>query len=172
MLRHRLSIIVDQAPVNAHPSLIEKLRAAIEHTIVALDSGTPIDQFTCGVHAFHLVGDPTYTDIASFGLGRTFAGKEFIVFLLTNNLLVLRGAEEISKGDLVVYFENGEFCHVGRMANSNRVESKWGTGWLYEHGLWEVPESYGHEVHCYVGLNQDASFKLFIKYAESKGFTF
>ncbi len=172
MLRQRLTIITEQSPVNEHPVLIKQLRTPIEHSIVVLESGISIDQYTCAVFAFHLAGDPTYVDIASFGLGKIFAGKEFIAFLLSNNFLVLREAEEISQGDLVIYFENGDFCHVGRIASTKRIVSKWGAGWLYEHGLWEVPNSYGHEVRYYVGPDQDTSFDLFLKYAESKGFNF
>jgi len=172
MLRQHLTKITEQSPVNEHPDLIKQLRASIEHTIVVLESGTAIDQYTCAVYAFHLVGDPTYLSIASYGLGRTFAGKEFIAFLLSNNFLALRGSEEISQGDLVTYFENEDFRHVGRIANSERVVSKWGAGWLYEHGLWEVPVGYGHEVRYYAGPNKERSFDLFLKYAESKGFTF
>jgi hypothetical protein len=170
-LRHKLSEITETAPVQEHPARIEALQSKHGHTITVVDSEYPIERYTCGVHAFYLIEDPTYVEIAGFGLSRTFAGPEFIDFLVQNELLSPR-QQPIVPGDLIVYFDGDTFRHVERMKTEARVLSKWGTGWLFEHGVWEVPSNYGETIQYFVGPDEDASFELFIQYAESKGFQF
>lgn len=170
-LRRKLAAITERAPLDEHPSRIAALRAKFRHSIAVIDSDQAIESYTCGVHAFHLLGDPTYFEIANVGLGRTFAGARFITFLLENRLLTPRQSS-ILPGDLILYFEDGVFRHVGRMTTATRVLSKWGTGWLYEHGVWEVPQTYGEDSQYFAGPDADVSFDLFIRYAESEGFQF
>lgn len=170
-LRRKLLEITEAAPLHEHPARIEALLSEHNHSIAVIESEHPIERYTCGVHAFHLVEDPTYIEVADFGLGRTFAGPEFINFLLQRQLLLQR-LSSVLPGDLILYFDNGVFRHVGRMKTETRILSKWGTGWLCEHGVWEVPLNYGEEIQYFVGPDEDASFNLFIQYAESKGFQF
>jgi hypothetical protein len=170
-LRHKLAEITGTALVQEHPDRIEALRAEFDHSIVVIGSEQPIDQYTCGVHAFHLIGDRTYIEIADYGLGSTFAGADFMAFLFQNRLLTPRVADALP-GDLIIYFENGAFRHVGRMKTESRVTSKWGIGWLYEHAVWEVPMNYGLDIQYFAGPDEDAAFKLFVRYAESRGFRF
>jgi hypothetical protein len=134
--------MTEKVPVEDHPAHIEALRAEHDHSIAVIESKHSIDRYTCGVHAFHLVEDPTYVEVAGFGLGLTFAGPEFITFLLSKQLLTPRQSSALT-GDLILYFDTGAFRHVGRMKSETRVLSKWGTGWLYEHGVQEVPQNYG-----------------------------
>ena len=68
--------------MNQHPGLIEELRADIPHTIRVLDSQYQLQDYTCAVHSFDLVGNETYVEIATYGLGRTFAGREFVDFVV------------------------------------------------------------------------------------------
>jgi len=159
-------------PIGDHPARVEQLAAEIAHTIVLRESAHPLDRYTCAVHAFHLVEDPTYLKVVTTGLGSTFAGAEFIEFLLTHHLLKFRDEGDQHADDLVMYFEGEVFRHVGRVLESGRVLSKWGTGCLWEHQVWEVPRAYGDVVRYFVGPNEQQSYDLFLKYAESKGFEF
>lgn len=172
MLRARLSQITDEEPTDNHLQLLEELRASVGHTIEAHESENSLTQFTCGVHAFYLVGDETYFQIASSGLGTTYAGKAFVDFIINQGMLASRTEGTVVAGDLVIYFADEEFRHVGRVLGVDRVLSKWGTGLLLEHALWEVPESYGDRVEYYVGPNEEQSFALFQRYAESRGLKF
>ena len=172
LLCHRLFEITQNFQLQEHPVQMEALRREVEHSVVVMESEYRIERYTCGVHAFHLVEHPTYMEIASFGLGRTFAGSEFINYLIGNRLLIPRDQLSVVQSDLIFYFDNGVFRPVGRIKTPDRVVSKWGTGYLYEHGVWEIPSNYGDEVRCFVGPDEDLSFDLFIKYAESEGFTF
>lgn len=170
-LRHALSEMTERKRLPEHPDCIETLRGEYGHTIEILDSPCPIEGYTCAVHAFQLTDDPTYIQVASFGSGQTFAGAEFVTFLMKTGLLASRRSL-VLPGDLIVYLDCGKFRHVGRMKTETRVVSKWGTGCLYEHQIWEVPATYGDEIQHFVGIDADASLDLFIQYAESKGFRF
>lgn len=170
-LRNKLSEITETLQIADHPASIESLRSDYTHSIQVVESEHPIDRYTCCVYAFHLVEDPIYLGVASYGLGKTFAGAEFINFLLQNQLLLPRKSAPVL-GDLVLYFEANEFRHVGIVAAENLIISKWGSGWLYKHRLWEVPSQYGQDVKYFIGLDQDSSFNLFMEFAKNKGFTF
>ncbi len=51
--------------------------------------------------------------------------------------------DQLEPNDLVVYYTGQQKVHVGRYVAPNLVESKWGLGPLFRHGLWDVPKSYG-----------------------------
>jgi hypothetical protein len=169
-LRTALSQITQSAPVQQHAALLADLHQQFQHSICPLESIEPIESYTCAVYSFHLVADPTYTLVASSGQGGTFAGKEFVEWIIQQGMLVPVTEIEAISGDLIVYFEGDDFCHVGRLARAGRVVSKWGVGLLVEHAIWEVPLSYGSRVANFRGLTPDESFHAFVKYAESQGF--
>lgn len=164
--------MTEELPVEQHPDRVEALRSEFGHTIKIVNSDLPISGYTCAVHSFCLVNDPTYIDVASFGLGKTFAGAEFIHFLLGQGLIEERMPEASTVGDLVLYFDGAAFKHVGRVSEGGRILSKWGLGYLYEHSVWEVPLDYGHKVQHFMGLDPEQGLDLFITYAKSKGFNF
>jgi hypothetical protein len=85
-------------------------------------------------------------------------------------LLLERGSAEASKGDFVIYLFEGRFGHVGRLQDQRRILSKWGTGHLCEHLLWEVPCSYGHEVRFYQAVDAEGCFDIFVEYTNTRGF--
>ena len=172
IIRSELSLITESAPINNHPKLVHALKGRLQHSIKCIPSGWEIEKYTCIMHAFGLVGDTRYEAIASFGIGRVFAGKAFVEFLIANSLLVQRPNFKGLPGDLIVYLADTEFCHVGRMLQSGRVVSKWGTGWLYEHSIWEVPNRYGNQIQYYVNPGDEESLDLFRRYAESVGLKF
>lgn len=171
-LREKLQHITDEFPAEQHPLMIQELALLSGHSIKLVDSQYPIAEYTCVVYSFGLTKDPTYLSVASFGFGRTFAGAEFIHFLLDHSLLTERQTGQAFAGDLVVYFGNDLFKHVGTVLACNQVLSKWGTGHLFEHSTWEVPTNYGDHVKYFKQLAPEEGLDLFIKYAEVDGFTF
>ncbi|WP_319575903.1 hypothetical protein [uncultured Desulfobacter sp.] len=165
-LRQQLETMTLKLSVAEHSATLEKLRAEFGHSVEIVASEHPIEEYTCVVHAFSLVNDPTYVEVASFGLGRTFAGADFIRFVLKHDLLKARDSTNCAHGDFVMYFQEGLFQHVGRLMTRDRALSKWGTGHLYKHGLWEVPFTYGEEVRMFKCPNKERCLELFIAYAE------
>jgi hypothetical protein len=157
-------------PVAEQAAMLERLRDEFAHTIQISASNHPIESYTCAVYAFHLVGDAVYREIADSGLGKTFAGRDFVEFAMKEKLLIERGQEEVLKGDFVIYLLEGRFGHIGLMQSDQRVLSKWGTGYLCEHSLWEVPCSYGLEVRFYRAASAGDCFDIFVEYTKTRGF--
>jgi hypothetical protein len=157
-------------PIAEQAAMLERLRGEFAHTIEILDSDHPIEGYTCAVHAFQLVGNTVYDDIRHSGLGKTFAGKDFVEFAIKEQLLTECGAEEAVEGDLVIYLLDGCFGHVGLMQDDQRILSKWGTGYLCEHSLWEIPCSYGLEVRFFRGASAGDCFDIFVEYTKTRGF--
>lgn len=172
ILRLRLQKMTEELPVEQHPGRLEALRTEFGHTIKIVDSEIPIGGYTCGVHSFSLVNDPTYLEVASFGFGKTFAGADFINFLLYHGLIEEKLSEAATVDDLVLYFDGVAFKHVGKVSEGGRTLSKWGQGYLFDHPVWEVPSDYGKKVRYFMGLNPEQGLNLFITYAKSKGFNF
>ena len=168
-LRERLCEMTLQ-PIDEQRGILERLRGEFAHTIRILGGSHPIETYTCAVHAFELVRDPVYDDIRHSGLGKTFAGKDFVEFAIEKQFLLERGSAEASKGDFVIYLFEGRFGHVGRLQDQRQILSKWGTGHLCEHLLWEVPCSYGHEVRFYQGVDAEDCFDIFVEYTKTRGF--
>lgn len=171
-LRQNLQIITDTIPVDQHPEKIQDLVSLTGHGIKVVDSSYPVNEYTCVVHSFELVRDPLYVSVAEFGLGRIFAGSEFIHYLLDQRLLSECQCDSVFSGDLVMYFQNKSFKHIGLMLEKNRVLSKWGTGHLYDHLTWEVPISYGDKVRYFKKLAPAEGLDLFVSFAEFKGLKF
>jgi hypothetical protein len=84
------------------------------------------------------------------GIDDALPGSRFLNFLQLPELPEQPSLQSYRDGDLVVYrdkFESTE--HVGKVA-AGVVVSKWGMkGSLWQHGLWEVPSSYGTSVRFY-----------------------
>lgn len=57
--------------------------------------------------------------------------------------------------DLAIYLDRfGKIKHIGKVFKGNIV-SKWGMkGYLWQHGIWEVPNSYGINVKFYSQLSK------------------
>ena len=61
---------------------------------------------------------------------------------------------------------------MGLWTGSRRVISKWGTGLLYNHKLFEVPASYGGDVRYFKHVPHDDAWQLFATFAEENGICF
>lgn len=170
MLRRRLQEMAAVTDVSQHPALLMQLTRDVQNSVRILESEYPIDRYTCVVHVFDFTEKPEYTEIARFGLRSIFAGATFIHWLLARNYLT-----EVSQGgagDLVLYFSNGHFKHVGIVGYRARITSKWGIGHLYEHESLEVPSSYGDEVRFYSALSYADAYSYFVEFAEENGMQF
>ena len=98
------------------------------------------------------------------------ADTNFVYWLIDRGLIKER--EVVSEGLLTVYYLGQRLKHIGRLTKSSRVSSKWGTGHLYEHGLFEVPSDYGNTVRFFTPCYQEDVVGDFIDYAISEGIPF
>jgi hypothetical protein len=65
---------------------------------------------------------------------------------------------EPQKGDLVVYYHLGSIMHWAIFLGNNMVESKWGSGSVYRHSLFDAPNNYGNTAKCF-RLNDGLTIK-------------
>jgi hypothetical protein len=168
-LRKRLQAMTEIEDVSQHRGLLDAIAREYPHTILVLASAHPIARYTCLMHALGFVGSPQYEMIASRGFNVVFAGPGFAHWLLDRNALTEISDADVKEGDIVFYFDDGRFTHAGLALNHHRVVSKWGKGHLYEHALWEVPQSYGTTVRFFKQLRYDEAVDSFIQFAREKG---
>ena len=140
------------------------------HSIHAWKHQGQFHRYTCAVYAFELVENPTYVKIATSGNQLICADAKFIKYVLENNFLTKLANTSQESADFVIYFENNEFKHIGKVHSDNRIISKWGTGLLWEHEIWEVPADYGNEKRFYAQPSTCTGLDLFCEYARTQGF--
>ena len=157
--------------ITQQPARLEELRTHFGHTILTLDSDHLFfndgSTYNCFAYALSLVGQEGYIDIASSYPGDVSANSEFILFLLENGYI-----KETTNDGIVVYFsDSARPTHAGFIAG-NSVISKWGTGLLFKHNIYDLPYSYGSEFKKYYTLTSEASLEYFYDFAETRGWQF
>ena len=122
--------------------------------------------FNCFEYALEIADHPEA--IARIGTLYTsiFPNSEFMRLLLETRLQPLPRSQ-VATGTLVLYLQGDTFRHAGRVS-ADRIVSKWGTGHLWRHGLFEVPASYGDKVRFFRPLARGEAIAGFIAYAELK----
>lgn len=158
--------------VQRHPALLDQLTATYPNSIRVLPSPYPVNRYTCLMHVLEFSEKPNYIAIATYPGINVFAGAEFAHWLLDKGYLTEVSEPVASAGDLVMYFNGCAFKHVGILQGNARVVSKWGEGHLYEHALWEVPESYGDSVRFFRPLSYEDAYEYFTHFAEERGIPF
>jgi hypothetical protein len=162
--------ITEVEDITRHPALLDEVTQNYPNSIVVVKSRYPLERCTCAMLVFDFTEKPEYVAIAERGFSRVFAGGDFVHPLLDINLLDEIAPVGARDGDLVVYFNGeGRFKHVGLNFGKARVLSKWGMGHLFEHGLFEVPESYGTNVRFFRELPYDAAYRYFRSSAKHNG---
>jgi hypothetical protein len=170
MLRKKLQQMTEVEDVSRHPALLASVSRECPNAIAVLDSPHTIRRYTCLMHVFDFAGKEDYAVIATRDGGRIFAAGAFAHWLLDNGLLEEVNQADVQLGHIVLYFGvDGRFKHAGLSARNGRVISKWGIGHLYEHGLLEVPDSYGNQVTFFKALPYHVAFGYFRRFAEENG---
>ena len=169
-LRIQLQEITDNGAPESHERLVGALSLDFPHTIEVLTGPAPIERYTCAMHAFDLIEHPDYIRIINVAPSYIFVSTTFVQRLINCEKLVELPRPQI--GALIIYFENGCVKHIGKLVEIDRVESKWGTGHLYSHGLQEVPASYGSQTRLFVPLDSEIVLDEFVEYAQEHGVEF
>jgi hypothetical protein len=169
-LRRRLTEMTESGTEpSTHTAQLGVISKNFPNTIRILESRLQENRYTCGMYVFDLSEDDDYIAIAGLGLPNVHAGRAFFEWLVASRLLEEIDEHDAHGGDLIMYFENGQWQHVGFWRLSRRVESKWGLGLLYNHGTWEVPEHYGGQVRFFRSISPEAAIEHFIRYAQACG---
>jgi hypothetical protein len=132
-----------------HCEKVERLRTEFHHSIRFIGHGT--ERQRC----FDYVLDIHPDLIADAYNGKLF--KPFIAWYCDKSLI------KDPNGEIVIYFDQEEPKHAG-FYRDQRIISKWGSNPIYEHGIKEVPASYGDTVLRYRRPSQKEANRAFIKF--------
>ena len=137
-----------------HENRLAEIATVIPHGISILPAPCdPLDDCNCVMYAMGLVG--MIEDPSGRPFGKFYADTVYLSFLIESGALT---PTEDVEGALAVWYSGGTVTHVGIVQMPGRMASKWGIGQLYEHGLFEIPMSYGNEIRFFEPLNPDRAF--------------
>lgn len=151
--RRRLSsFTADAAPDACKRSLWPDRLAAISTDLpntISVVEVEPVPNYTCFTFALGLHESKNHYRIqwhtTRVSREEVFANADFVSHLRRSGIL----ERTHGRDGLIVYLDaSARPMHAGRIA-AGRVRSKWGTGWLVEHGIWEVPMEYGDDYEIF-----------------------
>jgi hypothetical protein len=102
-------------------------------------SSQKLQAFNCFMHVLNLVDrvEPNVFRQDDKTLN-FFIDSSFFRKLYDADVVSKTSIYQLEPNDLVVYYNGQQKMHVGRNIAPNLVESKWGIGPLFRHGLWDV----------------------------------
>lgn len=158
-------IIRDFQTTDEQATALEEMRSAHPHSVRLArldtfcelpDGQTP--EYDCFTFALDLIDCPERIAVREYaprsigpakqpGIADALPGPGFLNCLLLPEQPSLQSCAD---GDLVVYRDSsGSAQHAGQIL-AGTIVSKWGMkGSLWQHGLWEVPSSYGTSARFY-----------------------
>lgn len=152
-----LRVLLEQVSNNITPE--ENIRQVVllaqtyPHAIAPVASAHPLNSYTCLMHVLGFTGQRSYIDSVGVPPCEVFAGAKFAEWLFRSGALEEVPFANAVNGELVWYFaSDGSFKHAGLLRGHGRIESKWGDLGLFEHLLFEIPESYGATVRLFKPL--------------------
>jgi hypothetical protein len=134
---------------------IAKLSVTNSHSITLVQEnipGTPV--FNCYQYSFGLAS-------LRFRIGilQVFPGRDFTDSLINTHLDEI-GPNDAEDGDHIVY-SNAQTEHAG-FIRAGAIDSKWGTGHIWRHGVYELPAYYGDTVRFFRHIPQEDAVKAFL----------
>ncbi len=178
-LRRLLQEIIDMAvkrgmSIDQLEKEILGFAATHSHTIQRLQQDEA-KGYRCFVYAFELVDSLAYGAIAAadeaLGWNIFCAGSEFARFLIEDGALEEIKKSEIQPDDVVIYLDSKYTPqHAGKIVSQEgRIKSKWGGTKLFlEHGLWELPDSYGNTRRFSRRIAAAQAERAFLKFIRSE----
>jgi hypothetical protein len=151
------------------PERLNRLAREFPHHTIKVIDVEPDPGFNCITFAIGLHASKKHEEINRRTVNwfdpkvAVFANALFLRRLL--NSQVLKISADQSEGLIVYFNEDEESPHAGHLSN-NRVRSKWGTCWLVEHAIWEVPTGYGNDYRVYHHPDVRQMEHEFIEWAE------
>jgi hypothetical protein len=144
----------------------DELQNKHDHTIRMIPADKKwLDTFNCYAFALGIVDCPRYQELVETYRNGALANSGFMSALLMRGELAEIDLPKVRVGNLVLYMADGRMRHGGIvMAGRHTIRSKWGPSELYEHGLWEVPESYGAQVQFAGAPGRDRIIYLLERY--------
>lgn len=170
MLRTLLDEITDCKDVATHAQKIELVRVIHPHSIKALSGPKDTPKYNCVMFALGIETDDTYLKMCYQCPDDVHANTAFVQFLIDRGDILEQSSAEPKS--LVVYFGKEKVEHIGRVVDDGRVQSKWGTGLLYQHAIFEVPANYGDTVRFFTPMERRRVLRAFFEFAMARGVPF
>ena len=150
----------DNSQVETHPARLVAITRDVPHSVRVLPAlfEKPLGDFNCVMYALGLT---TLIEKPCRLLGRFYADTAFLHSLI--DCSILQPCAE-ADGELVVWSLAGTIKHVGVTVAPGRAASKWGIGYVYEHGLLEVPKSYGEALAFYGAIDSNDALNHLCRY--------
>ena len=104
-------------------------------------------------------------EIKSINRKEYFIDDKFIIFLLKNKVLMPISKKMVKDNDIIIYFVNNNPSHSGKIMG-DKILSKWGSCFLFEHKEWEVPINYGDTTKYYKSIPKDEIKRYYVKYSK------
>lgn len=152
VLRQKLAEITKNANASELKAQIKQmanLALTHPHGVKLLEEnipGSPL--FNCYQYSFG-ISDVRVQNPAGFLPGRDFAK------VLVDQHLEETSPEAAGDGDHILY-SGVEIEHAGRV-RTGAIESKWGSGHIWRHGVYEVRENYGDTVRFYRHFSRESA---------------
>ena len=124
---------------------VDRLREIHSHTISGIylkNPPIPVREFTCFAFALGLVTWRKSAILLSQPV-RPIISQAFLSEMLSESIEVR--ARDVTNGTVAIYQVGDEFVHAG-IVHDGRIRSKWGNGYLWEHGEFEIPLDYGSNI--------------------------
>lgn len=146
----------DGTDIETYPAKLLEMANVFPHTIRQLQApfDEPLGEFNCVMYALCLTARLEHS---CSPLGRFYADTAFLDRLIEGKHLIPCLQKT---GAIVVWRSEGRTKHVGVVAEIGRANSKWGIGFLFEHGLFEVPLGYGSDVVFYESIDAEQALSL------------
>lgn len=138
----------------SHSAQLEVLREKFQHSIAMLPFDEECQNCNCVMYALDFRMEEPSTLF-----GRFYANTDYLRWLIDQGHLV-EVLEAPIDGLLAVYWDGDRIKHVGVTRADGRIASKWGVGFLYEHGAWEVPSTYGDSIRHFISIDPDQAHDL------------
>jgi hypothetical protein len=107
----------------------------------------PDPYYNCHAFALGIDGNQEYGRmVRRWSEPETMVSSAFMEKLRDNRVLLQTGKATYAPGELVLYSDGRRIAHSAQVISAdNRLHSKWGSGRVYDHVLWEVPLPYGND---------------------------
>jgi hypothetical protein len=162
LLREELNLITARdgsaAELKEQIEHIDSLRTKYPHSITLLRETIPNGlRFNCYQYAFSLENITLRV-----GILREVRPLRDFTQSLVDGLLDEISLDNAENGDHVLYI-GSQIEHAGKI-NEGMVESKWGLGHLWRHGLYELPLKYGVCVRFFRRISPQDALHAFLAF--------
>lgn len=127
---------------------IERRKIVDEYSGNALNSKLPEIKYLSYIKFFGVCHHYAFGRILStYGMCTDMPSPEIYGEKILKKYFIITTSPQ--KGDLVVYYDSSSIKHWGIYLGGDMVESKWGSGSVYRHLLFDAPNEYGETIRCF-----------------------